>query len=291
MNSFTIKDLEKLSGIKAHTIRIWEQRYSFLKPKRSSTNIRFYDSDELKTLLNVALLNRNGLRISQIDKMSPETIREKILDLDSAEAQQERIINSLLHSMVELDGEVFEEILDDHIQHYGVNKAISYLIFPFLSRVGILWMTDHVRVAQEHLVTNIIRQKLIKGIHDVSNLQMGTKTVVMYLPEGELHEIGLLYVCYLLKIRGTKIIYLGSNLPLDELEFVVKMKKPDYIYAHLTSVPGKFNFEKYISTLSSRLKSTSIVFSGRVAQNYFKKVPANVLLKNSLQEVVDELTG
>lgn len=291
MNSFTIKDLENLSGIKAHTIRIWEQRYSFLKPKRSNTNIRFYEGEELKTLLNIALLNRNGFKISQIDKMSPDMIKEKILSLDTAEARQEIRINHLMHCMVELDGEGFEEFLDEHIIKHGIDKTISQLIFPFLDKIGILWMTDHIRVAQEHLVSNIIRQKLIKGIQDVSNLQIGTKTAVMFLPEGELHELGLLYVYYLLKIRGTHIIYLGANLPMDELEFVVKMKSPTYVYAHLTSLPGRFNFERYISVISSRLKSTSIVFSGRVAQNYGRKTPSNVLLKNSLQEVISELSG
>lgn len=291
MNSFTIKDLENLSGIKAHTIRIWEQRYSFLKPKRSQTNIRYYESEELKTLLNIALLNRYGFKISQIDRMSPETIREKILSLNTAEAQQERMINHLMQWMIELDGDGFEEFIDDYIFNNGIDKTISYLIFPFLNKIGILWMTDHIRAAQEHLVSNIIRQKLIKGIQDVSNLQVGTKSVVLFLPQGELHELGLLYVYYLLKIRGTKITYMGTDLPLDELEFVVKMKSPDYVYAHLTSLNGKFNFEKYLSHIASRLKTTSIVFSGNVARNYLQKVPQNVSLKQSLQEVIAELSG
>ncbi len=291
MNSFTIKDLENLSGIKAHTIRIWEQRYSFLKPKRSQTNIRYYESEELKMLLNIALLNRYGFKISQIDRMTPDMIREKILSLNTAEAQQERMINHLMHCMISLDGEGFEDFLDDYIINHGIDKTINYLIFPFLDKIGILWMTDHIRIAQEHLVSNIIRHKLIKGIHDVSNLQIGTKTVIMFLPEGELHELGLLYVHYLLKIRGTRIIYLGANLPLDELEFAVKMKSPGYVYAHLTSLPGKFNFEKYVGNIASRIKSAKIVFSGNVARNYLQKIPPNVLIKNTLSSVIDELSG
>src|SRR5688572_7353523 len=134
MNSFTIKDLENLSGIKAHTIRIWEQRYSFLKPKRSNTNIRFYESDELKMLLNIALLNRYGFKISQIDKMTPEMIREKILTLNTTEAQQERMINHLMHCMIEMDGEGFEDFIDDYIISHGIDKTISYLLFPFLDK-------------------------------------------------------------------------------------------------------------------------------------------------------------
>lgn len=289
MNAFTIKDLENLSGIKAHTIRIWEQRYSFLKPKRSTTNIRYYESEELKTILNIALLNKYGFKISQIDKMSADTIKQKILSLNTSEAQQERIINSLMHCMIELNSQSFEEILDEYILANGIDKTISFLVFPFLQKIGILWQTDHIRIAQEHLVSNIIRQKLIMGIENASNLQIGKKTVVMYLPQNEHHEIGLLYVLYLLKIRGTKIIYLGADVPLDELEFVVKIKKPDFVYSHLTSVSGRFSFEKYLAVIGDRLASFSFIFSGRIVQTYPNNPPKNIVFLNSLKEVVNTL--
>src|SRR5687767_8934980 len=164
MNAFTIKDLENLSGIKAHTIRIWEQRYSFLKPQRSKSNIRYYGNEELKTILNIALLNKYGFKISHIDKMSAVEVREKIISLSYAEAFQERFINELLQHMVDLDIAGFEETLNIYIRSKGIDKTISQLIFPFLEKVGILWLTDHMNVAQEHLVTNVIRQKLIVGI-------------------------------------------------------------------------------------------------------------------------------
>jgi MerR family transcriptional regulator, light-induced transcriptional regulator len=290
MNFFTIKDLENLSGIKAHTIRIWEQRYSFLKPKRSQTNIRYYESDELKALLNIALLNKYGFKISQIDRMSPDVIKEKILSLETSGAQQEITINNLMHNMIELDSEKFEDVLDNYVRQYGIDKTISQLIFPFLEKIGLLWLTDHVRVAQEHMVSNMVRQKLIMGIEHVSNLQINNKYVVMFLPQGEFHELGLLYVQYLLKIRGTKILYLGADVPMEELEFVVKFKKPDYIFTHLTSVGGRFNFEKFLDTVGDRLKQTTLIMSGRVAQAYYKKPPANVRLKGSLGDVITELS-
>lgn len=288
MNFFTIRDLENLSGIKAHTIRIWEQRYSFLKPKRSQTNIRYYESDELKTLLNIALLNKYGYKISQIDKMPVEMMKEKILSLTGDGVQQEILINDIMHSMIELDGEKLEEILDGYIMNNGIDKTINQLIFPFLEKIGILWLTDHIKVAQEHLVSNIIRQKLIMGIEKVSNLQIGNKLVVMFLPQGEFHELGLLYVNYLLKIRGTKIIYLGADLPLVELEAVVKFKKPDYVYSHLTSTPARFSFEKFVNS-GEKLKGVTMVVSGRMVNGYHKKLPGNVKLKYSLKEVVEEL--
>ena|SRR5690349_4254713 len=157
MNAFNIRDLENLSGIKAHTIRIWEKRYNFLKPKRSGTNIRYYTSSELKTLLNYALLNKNGYRISTIADMTPDKVSEIVLSLNSFEARHERLINSMLHAMVELDSELFEKLVNDYINENGIADSVRLLLFPFLQRVGILWLTDHIRVAQEHLVSNIIR--------------------------------------------------------------------------------------------------------------------------------------
>src|SRR5689334_9690956 len=213
MNAFTIKDLENLSGIKAHTIRIWEQRYSFLRPQRTETNIRYYTSDELKTVLNIALLNKYGYKISHIDKMSAGEVKEKIILLSHAEAQQERLVNELLQCMVDLDMEKFEDVLDNYIMQKGIDKTISYLIFPFLDKIGILWLTNHINPAQEHVVTNIIRQKLIVGIEGAITHISVNKTVILFLPEGEHHELGLLYTYYLMKKRGAQVIYLGADVP------------------------------------------------------------------------------
>ena len=168
MNSFTIKDIENLSGIKAHTIRIWEQRYSFLKPQRTDTNIRYYSSNEVKTILNIALLNKYGFKISHIDKMNEAELKEKILSLTGTLAQQERIVNELIQHMIDLDIDEFEKILDNYILARGIEKTILQIIFPYLEKIGILWLTDHINPAQEHLVTNIIRQKLIVGIEGVA---------------------------------------------------------------------------------------------------------------------------
>ncbi|MBK6634318.1 MAG: MerR family transcriptional regulator [Chitinophagaceae bacterium] len=224
MHSFTIKDLENLSGIKAHTIRIWEQRYSFLKPNRTGTNIRFYSNDELKTILNVALLNKFGFKISHIDKMNPAEIREKILSLNQQEAQLDRIVNSMIQYMVDLDMEGFENVIDDYISARGIEKTISQIIFPFLEKIGILWLTNHINPGQEHLVTNIIRQKLIVGIEMVRSSVQSDKTVLLFLPEGEYHELSLLFINYMLKSKGVKTIYLGCSIPLSDVEQLAKLK-------------------------------------------------------------------
>ena len=284
MNAFTIKDLENLTGIKAHTIRIWEQRYRFLKPQRTETNIRFYSNDELKKVLNIALLNKYGYKISHIDKMKPDEMQDKIITLSNAEAQQERLINNLIQCMVDLNMESFEKQLDEHIKSRGIDKTIIQLVFPFLEKIGILWITNHINPAQEHLVTNIIRQKLLVGIESAYTHLSKDKTVLLFLPEGEHHELGLLYTYYLLKSRGVKVLYLGANVPLKDLEFVATLKKPDFLYTHLTSA-ANFNFEKFLNFLQLRLPTFPVVVSGQCAQVYKKKVPPSVTLKHSLFEV------
>jgi MerR family transcriptional regulator, light-induced transcriptional regulator len=287
MNAFTIKDLENLSGIKAHTIRIWEQRYSFLRPKRTDTNIRFYNNDELKTVLNISLLNKYGYKISHIDRMSAEEIKEKIQSLSQLQAQQERIITELIQQMVDLDPGSFETTLNNYIFTRGIEKTIIYIIFPFLERIGILWVTSHINSAQEHLISNIIRQKLIVGIENtICHLQVN-KTVLLFLPEGEHHELGLLFICYLLKNRGVKVLYIGADSPLKDVEYVAKLKKPDLLYTHLTSVAPNFNFEKFISKIALNIPATPLIISGQLIQPYKKKLPLNVHLKRSLHEVVE----
>lgn len=290
MNAFTIKDLENLSGIKAHTIRIWEQRYTFLKPRRTDTNIRYYNNEELKKLLNVALLNKYGFKISHIDKMNELEIRDRILSLSQVQAQQERIINELIQSMVDMDLEEFESTLDNYIMARGIERTITQIIFPFLEKIGILWSTNHINPAQEHLVTNIIRQKLIVGIESINTHMQINRTILLFLPEGEHHELGLLFIFYLLRSRGIKVIYLGANVPVSDVEYVVKIKNPDFIYAHLTSVANNFNFEKFLNNITLKVKPVPVIVSGHITQQYKKTVPTGIHFKRSLQEVMEYIS-
>ena len=289
MDAFTIKDLENLSGIKAHTIRIWEQRYNFLNPSRTDTNIRYYSNEELITLLNIALLNKYGYKISHIDKMQPIEMKERILSLTQSEAQLERIVNELIECMVDLRIEDFESVLDFQISSKGIEKTITQIIFPFLERIGILWVTSRVNPAQEHLVTNIIRQKLIVGIEKTVPALQVTSTALLFLPEGEHHELGILFMYYLLKSRGVKVLYLGANVPMRDVVYVADLKGPTFLYTHLTSVASNFNFEKFLGKVGATISNYSVVVSGLLTQNYKKTIPSNVNLKRSLPEVMDYL--
>jgi DNA-binding transcriptional MerR regulator len=287
MSSYTIKDLEKISGIKAHTIRIWEQRYQFLQPQRTQTNIRSYSSDELKTILNVSLLNKYGFKISQIDKMSAEQMEEKILALNQIDAQKERVVNALIKEMVSLNMVHFERQLDLYIGQKGIDKAITEIIFPFLERVGILWITSHINPAQEHLASNIIRQKIILGIEKLPPVLHYSKRIVLFMPEGEYHEIGLLYVHFLLKQKGIYVDYLGANVPFVDLQYLVNASKLDYLYCHLTSPLKNFKINQFFEQLASLGANKPILVSGQLAQSYKGDIGAGIQIMYSLSEVIN----
>ena len=287
MDAFTIKELENLSGIKAHTIRVWEQRYSFLKPQRTSTNIRYYTNEELKIVLNIALLNKYGYKISHINKMRPDELTEKLVSLSNSQAQQERIINELLQLTIDMDIEKLEATLNQYVSAKGIDKVITQVIFPFLEKIGILWLANHVHPAQEHLVTNIVRQKLIVGIEGAFTHLSAVKTVLLYLPEGEYHELGLLYVYYLLKCKGVRVLYLGANVPMKDLEFVAAVKKPEFVYTHLTTVASNFNLDKFLFHLHTHFPSSSVVVSGQTIFNYKKKIPSSITVCRSLTDFMD----
>lgn len=290
MNAFTIKDIENLSGVKAHTIRIWEQRYDFLKPQRTDTNIRYYSNEELKTILNIALLNKYGFKISHINKMNFGEINQKLVSLSPHYAQQELIVNQLISSMVDLDLDRFEELLVEQIDLKGVEKIINTIIFPFLEKIGILWITNNINPAQEHLVTNIIRQKILVGIENTVSQIKSEKVALLFLPEGEFHELGLLYVYYLLKSRGIKVLYLGADVPLSDVSFIARVKKPDYLYTHLTALSASFNIERFLNNVHLKINDVPVIISGPFTVNYKKEIPPNIYLKKSLDEVKEYIS-
>jgi DNA-binding transcriptional MerR regulator len=286
MDSFTIKDLENLSGIKAHTIRIWEQRYSFLKPKRTDTNIRLYSNDELKTVLNIALLNKYGFKISHIDKMSPDGIRERIHSLTDAQAAKERMVNELLQQMIDVDIQAVEQTLNAYIKVKGMERTITQLVFPFLEKIGVLWITGHINPAQEHLVSNIIRQKLIVAIEATNPAFEKKSTALLFLPEGEYHELGLLYTYYILKNKGIRTIYLGANVPVKDAVYIINLKKPDFVYSHLTATATNFNFERFLQNISTQAPQVPVIISGQLTHLYKKALPSNISFKKSIDEVI-----
>lgn len=280
---FSIKELETISGIKAHTIRIWEQRYHFLKPSRTATNIRTYSNEELKTLLTVALLNRYGYKISRIDEMPPEQRQEAILRLNNPDALNEYLVNELIGCMVDLRSLDFEVILNRYVVEHGLEQTITSLVFQFMEKVGILWQTDRINPAQEHIVSNIIRQKIICGIEHLPMPQRTAPDFLLFLPEGEFHEMGLLYVYYLLKKNNVSVVYLGANVPSRDLDYVVEIKNPQYLYMHLTAAPHATRFERLLQQVAQYNATTML--SGYVVDRHNKQ-SEKIRFLQSLPDVV-----
>lgn len=293
MSIFSIKDLEQLTGVKAHTIRIWEQRYELVKPKRTSTNIRYYDDNDLKLLLNVTLLNNNGHKISKIAKMNEGEIQREVMQLTETSFEVSEHIHALTICMVDLDEDRFEKIVSKLILKFGFEKSMMDVIYPFFTRIGILWQTGAINPAQEHFISNLVRQKMIVAIDSLYVPQKeNPKKFLLYLPEGETHELSLLFGDYVVRSKGNKSIYLGQSLPYNDLEEVYKIHEPDYIMTVITSVPGPGDIQKYVDRLSQNFKNTTILLSGYQVVGQDLKLGENVTILNrmdDLSNLVEEL--
>ncbi len=289
--SFTIRELESLSGVKAHTIRIWEQRYNFLKPLRTITNIRMYNNEELKTLLTVALLNKYGYKISRIDQMSDEQRMQAAIELPQQDAYYEHLVNEMIGHMIDIDHLGFEQLLNAHIQLHGIEKTITHLIFHFLEKVGILWQTNRIVPVQEHIVSNIIRQKIVSAIENLPFVTRSGPLFLLLLPEDEHHEMGLLFVYYLLRKKQIPVIYLGANVPVKDVGYLLGVKQPDYLYLHLTSFPRQHSFQKYLSITSEQASKSQVIISGWATQLHRKPLPDNVQFLKSFNEVISYIAA
>ncbi|MEZ5083965.1 MAG: MerR family transcriptional regulator [Bacteroidales bacterium] len=273
MANYSIKDLENFTGIKAHTIRIWEKRYNVVEPKRTETNIRYYDDEDLKKLLNVSILNRHGYKISNIVEFSNSSITDKILNLAQSNSNAESQIENLVVSMIEMDENKFDKIFNTSIINLGFEETILKLIYPFFEKIGILWQLGTINPAQEHFISNLIRQKLIVAIDGlVTNVNQKSKCFVLYLPEGEFHELGLIFYQYLIKKRNHKLYYLGQTVPVEALKEVLMLKEVDYLF---TSIITPMNDDKMECHFNELLKTTEnikkIFLSGHAAEEAANK--------------------
>jgi len=287
---YSIKDLEKLCGIKAHTIRIWEQRYGIIKPERTNTNIRYYQDNDLKLLLNIALLNRNGLRISKIAKMTEDEIAEKVAAISEVNFTHSTQLDALTISMIEMDEYKFDRIISTNIQQLGFEQTMLQVIYPFLDKLGVLWLTGSINPVQENFMSSLIRQKIITAIdNEPFALGKNNKKYLVYLPEGESQELSLLFMHYLLKTRKNKVLYLGLNISINDLSDACQIHQPDYIFTMITETYSKSPVQKYVNELSSNFSNCQILLSGYqvVAQNVRSTGNVNVL--KSLDESISFL--
>lgn len=269
MQEFSIKDLETFTGIKAHTIRMWEQRYGILVPQRTSTNIRFYTDDDLKKLLNISLLNTLGYKISRIADMTDDEIQEVVKGASQHQSKEQHYLNMLKISMLNYDEELFYSITDNYIEEVGVEAMCVHLLIPFMTQVGLLWLTSAICPAQEHFVSNLIRQRLFSLIDTFKgHTERGEVPMVLYLPQGEIHDISLLMVHYMAKARGYKSIFLGQSVPFDDLLEVVKKFPRVRFVSYSTTTPSTKQAAQYLERINREFQHSKAEFflAGRVLE-------------------------
>lgn len=286
MSTYSIKDLEQLSGIKAHTLRIWEQRYDFIKPKRTETNIRFYDDDDLRLILNVSLLKENGHKISNISRMPYGQMQDEVIKLTEKRLSYPEQIHSLTLAMIDQDEERFEKIMSTIILTLGFEMTMIKVIYPFLIKLGLLWQTGSVSPAQEHFISNLIRQKIIVAIDSlyVPSAEYNN-SYLLFLPEGELHELSLLFSSYIIKSRKNKVIYIGQNTPFDDIISIYNNLKPDFLLTVLTTHPQPCQIQPYIDKLCQTFHNNTILISGRQIVDQDINTGKNMFLLNKLEDL------
>lgn len=218
---FSISDLENLSGVKAHTIRVWERRYGLIRPARTGTNIRHYNVEDLRDLLNIAYLNTHGVKISKIAAMTNEVRETSVREIGAKAPGPSALINELVMSMLHFDEPRFEERCNTFTQQHGFRALAEQVFLPLMTQVGLLWQSKNIRPAHEHFVSNLVRRRIEAETHAQPVAAVGNTTYVLYLREMEVHELGILYANYLLRSAGKAVIYLGQSVPVSDLAQLV----------------------------------------------------------------------
>ncbi|QXP62444.1 MULTISPECIES: MerR family transcriptional regulator [unclassified Polaribacter] len=287
---FTIKDLENISGIKAHTIRIWEKRYNLLEPKRSETNIRFYSNEDLQKLLNIVLLNNNDIKISKISKMSDEELILQTRALAFVTSLNDESINALKLSMFQFDKRLFNNVYEKLLEEKTFQEIFQEVFIPFLNDVGLLWQTDTLKPAHEHFISNLIVQKILINTEKLQfNISETSKTYVLFLPENEIHEIGLLYLNYELVLRGAHTVYLGQSLPLNNLDYFLESDNEICFITSLTIKPYDDKIEDYFKEIDAMIRNsgkTFIAIGQKVNQVKHLDLSPQIHLHNTITDLL-----
>ncbi len=290
MAIYSIRDLEKLTGIKAHTIRIWEQRYGLVTPARTDTNIRYYTDENLRHLFNIALLNRNGLKISKLAQMTPEEIAAKGAALAHNNPNQNSKIDALTLAMIDLNEAAFEQVFAEHVAAKGFERAMLELVYPFLDKLRLLWLTNSISPAHEKFVGQIIRRKLMCAV-DEAHPRIDSPVFLVYSPEGEMQELTLLFIQYLLRTRGMRVVYLGANVAVSDLKDACLSLKPNYVFTILQEPLPRHPIQTYVDNVAQAINGSQLLLTG---QQFFVgpvTLPSNAMVLNGLPGTLQFLDG
>ncbi len=287
MIHYSIKDLENYTEIKAHTIRIWEQRYSLLSPQRTESNIRFYSHADLKKILNINLLYLNGLKISKIAKLSEVDITNKAMEIILAKSVSgNEEVDTLLIAITSMEGNEIRDLLWTYDKRFTLRELYSNILIPLLIKMGELWQTNSISVAHEHHFSNILRDFYILKINDLEVKKPNNKTVVLFLPEHEEHELSLLYFQYLLKEAGYKCIYLGKKVPLSDLAVSIKQINPDLVVTNMISRMQQKELTLFFDQLLKSCENAEIRIGGSFCSEIQNHIPRKIKFITSEDELL-----
>ncbi len=268
MSTYSIRDLERITSTRAHTIRIWEQRYGLLEPERTDTNIRYYNDDHVKKLLNVCTLLNRGMKISHISQLSNVQIHEEIdrIIAESLQTDQhvEAWINQAVIAIAAYDSAAFHKLFADALQRLGMAATYEKILYPLLVRTGLMWTKDALLPAQEHFLSNLIRQKLFTAIDGLPVPENSDQRWLLFLHEEEEHEIGLLFAYYMLTRAGKRAVYLGSRVPYPDLQAVANNISPTHIYTFFVGNQPENRGRELLSQLAHDFPNCRICFSGGI---------------------------
>jgi len=276
MNLFSISQLSQYSGIKPHTIRIWEQRYNGLTPARSEGNTRYYDGDQLRRLLNIVSLMGPDHKVSELCAMPDNQLAERVMERkESIENEtQEYFVFQLIAAGMSYDQELFEVLFEQSLSKYGMTETYKMVLYPMLLRIGIMWSANSIPSVQEHFISNIVRQKILRAIDDLPFLQLSAEKWLLFLREDEFHEVGLLFANFLIQQSGRKVLYLGSSVSSEAVFSAINDTKPNFLLLFFTHYDHPKHVQEYLVVLTKRFGGKKIYVAGNyklLSQLEYKK--------------------
>lgn len=294
--NFSIKDLEHLSGIKAHTIRIWEKRYDILNPERTDTNIRTYNGDNLQKLLNIAFLNSHGYKISRISKMQENEINNLVKRISASASEENRAKNSFKLAMMNFDDRLFQRTYNNLREKRSFREIFHDVFLPLLEEIGLLWQTGTIKPIHEHYIVELIKQKIYINIAELKAeipKEDDQKLYVLFLPDNEIHDIGILYLNYELLNAGKNAIYLGPSLPLNNMDYLMEIHKNIIFVSYLTISPVNTNLQEFIQEFQEKIclekNHDFYLFGQRTKEIDKNKLSENIKVHHSIIEFINTL--
>ena len=290
-NNFSIKNLEHLSGIKAHTIRIWEKRYNLFEPERTDTNIRLYNLENLQKLLNVTLLNNNGYKISKIASLSQQEINENVHKLTINKNADDWSLGLFKLAMINFDQRLFTKTFNDLLEQFSFSEIFKNVFVPLMNELGVLWQTNSISPSHEHFITSLIKQKIHAMCEDLQQkyTRRTDRRFVLFLPDNEIHELGLLYLQYEVLNNGFQCVFLGQSVPIESLSNLIDIGEPITFISYFTIEPAQDKIESYLNTFNSEIIEnidSELWILGYQVQFISDEMPDKMRIFNSIDDVI-----